>query len=226
MKVGVVTGLAREVDCVEFKQENLHISCAGASPEKAEKCAEQLVSQGCNALVSFGIAGALSPDLKVGGIVVSTAVLTPDDQKLPAAGNWQQKLMDILPRSSGSTHNGLVLGFDTPVVTAHSKEILFRKSGALCVDMESHRVAIVAKKYGLPYIVIRVISDDASRTLPSAALGVIGENGKPVFSKVIRNVLRHPGQIPDLLKLSKDLEVALEQLRRVSSLSGPLFSFA
>jgi adenosylhomocysteine nucleosidase len=94
------------------------------------------------------------------------------------------------------------------------------------VDMETHRMALVAQQAAIPFLAIRVISDDATRTIPSAALGVIGENGKPQIGRVLKGLLRHPNQIPALMALSKDMELALATLRRVPGILGPLFGAA
>jgi nucleoside phosphorylase len=49
------------------------------------------------------------------------------------------------------------------------KRALRAETGALAVDMESHVAARVAARRGLPFAVVRVISDSADEALPPAA---------------------------------------------------------
>jgi adenosylhomocysteine nucleosidase len=226
MKLGVVTGLAREVSCLPHNQPDLMIVCAGASPARAEVLSGQLIDQGCRALLSFGIAGALSPDLQVGDIIVSTAAIDVTGMTLPSAENWRLRVCDGLPKADGRVRQGLVYGSETEVSSAQEKSGIFRETGALCVDMETHRMARVAAARAVPFLAIRVISDDADRSIPSAARGVIGADGKPQLLRVIGRLLRDPRQVRPLIALSGNMETAIAQLRRVPGLVGPLFRFA
>ncbi len=226
MKLGIMTGLDREVRCLPDKDANIAIACSGANPERAEALAHDLVANGCGALLSFGIAGALAPELGVGDIIVSTEVIDPTGSPYTAAENWCHRVVDGLPKAQSVVKQGPICGSDTAIVSQMEKSRLHKKTGALCVDMESHRLAKVASAASLPFLAIRVISDDASRTLPSSAIDVIDENGRPILKRVLLGVLQNPGQIPALITLSRDMEVAIGQLRRVSSLISPLFRFA
>jgi len=226
MKLGILTGLAREVSCLSENQQNVLIACSGADPWRAETEARALVDGGCGALLSFGIAGALSPDLRVGDIVVSSGVVNGNKATYSSAENWRLRVLDALPKAQERTREGLIYGADTAISSPAGKSQLYAHTGALCVDMESHRLAMVAAETSIPFLAIRVISDDARRALPSSALGVIGKDGRPVITRVLRGLVRHPGQLPSLIALSRDMETALSQLRRVSGLIGPRFRFA
>lgn len=226
VKLGILTGLAREVNCLSTTQQNVLIVCSGADPERAEAKSRTLVAEGCGALLSFGIAGALSPELRVGDIVLSSGVTDHSEQAYPSAENWRLRVLDGIPKGPDRTKQGLVYGADAAISSAAEKTELFMKTGALCVDMESHRLAKVAAETSIPFLAIRVISDDANRAIPSSALGVIGEDGRPLISRVLYGLMRNPGQLPTLISLSRDMETALSQLRRLSSLVGPLFRLA
>ncbi|NQW00463.1 MAG: phosphorylase [Rhodospirillales bacterium] len=226
MKLGVVTGLAREAGCLPRNAPDLRVVCAGADPERAESLSLDLIEQGCRALLSFGVAGALAPELRVGDIIVSSGVTDVTGVVRPGAANWQVRVCDGLPRMNGIVRVGEIYGSDSEVATVQSKSDIYKRSGALCVDMESHRMARVAVAHSLPFLAIRVISDDATGAIPSAALGVIGANGRPQIGRVMAGLLRHPEQLKALMELSRNMETAIAQLRRVTSLIGPLFRFA
>lgn len=225
MTLGILTGLAREIDCLPSNDTNIKISCSGANPDRAELLTRNLVEQGCDALLSFGVAGALSPELSVGDIVVARGVIDEDGQRLESAETWKTNVFDGLTTMNGAVKEGWIYGSDTEIGTARMKSELFQRSRALCVDMETHRMAQVAAISSTPFLAIRAISDDSERALPSVALGVIGANGKPIITRIIKGLLSNPQQIPQLIALSKNLDTALAELRRVSRLIGPLFRF-
>ena len=66
MVVGVVTGLTRESACFDqFNPEKRpDVRCSGADSLRAAECAMALIAGGCQGLVSFGLAGGLSPDVE------------------------------------------------------------------------------------------------------------------------------------------------------------------
>ena len=226
MKLGILTGLACEVDCLPNQSTEMLISCAGAKPNQAEKLSSCLIAQGCGALLSFGIGGALDPDLQVGDAVVSTGVTNAKGDVFFADDSWLQRVIILLDQELSSVHKGLIYGSEKTISTPQLKSEIHTNSKAICVDMETHRMASVAGRASIPYLAIRIISDDTCRTIPSAVLGVIGLNGKPLMGRVIRGLLRHPNQVPALMALSRDMETALETLRRVPGILGPLLCAA
>jgi adenosylhomocysteine nucleosidase len=227
MKLGVVTGLQRESQCLLSNpdSDNLIIKCAGARPAQAETCASELLAEGCGALMSFGIAGGLSPELSAGQVVLADNVCLPDGNVVPTSGNWRERLLASLPRN-GSIVVGPVAGCETIVADAEAKNRLYKETDALVVDMESHRVARVAAEAGVPFLVIRSVSDAFDQSIPRTALGSIDENGSPLYFKVIGGLIKRPGDLRGLMRLSKDSESALASLRRVALLAGRLFRFA
>jgi len=226
MKLGVLTGLACEVDCLPNPSSEMLIACAGAMPNQAEHLSKCFIDQGCRALLSFGIAGALGPDVQVGDTVVSTGVITAKGDVFFADDSWLQRVIARLDQELNLVHKGLIYGSDEIISTPQLKSKIHTNSKAICVDMETHRMALLAGRASIPFLAIRVISDDTNRAIPSVALDVIGENGKPLVGRVIRGVLCHPNQVPALIALSKDMKAALDTLRRVPRILGPLFCAA
>jgi hopanoid-associated phosphorylase len=226
MKIGILTGLACEVNCLPNPSTEMLIACAGAMPNQAEYLSKYFIDQGCGSLLSFGIAGALDPNAQVGDTVVSTGVINAKGDVFLADDSWLQRVIVLLDQELSPVHKGLIYGSDKIITTPQSKSEIYANSKATCVDMETHRMALVACKASIPFLAIRVISDDSNFTFPSVALGVIGENGKPIISRVIKGLLRHPNQVPALMVLSKDMEAALETLRHVPSILGRLLCAA
>ena len=227
MRIGVVTGLQRESQCLSGNpnSKDIMVKCAGARPDRAENCATELLASGCGALMSFGIAGGLSPELSAGQVVIADRVILPDGNEITTAENWRERLLAVLPRN-GSVVVGPVAGSESVVAVPEAKQRVFETTGAIGVDMESHRVAGVASTAGVPFMVIRAVSDSSSQTIPPTAIDAIDAHGAPQYGKVITRLLRQPGDLPKLMRLSKDSETALASLRRVALTAGPLFRFA
>jgi adenosylhomocysteine nucleosidase len=165
-----------------------------------------------NCFVSFGIAGALAPNLRAGDVVVSAEVVS-GDQRWRAAEPFCRCIaafaLDIAARQ------GSVLGSATILATAAEKRRAWSETGALAVDLESDVVARIAASAGIPFVVMRAIADTAKRELPPAALIPLAEDGTPDLARVLASVLRRPRQIVALIGLARDTRTAM------SALPGP-----
>jgi len=175
---------------------------------------------GACGIISFGVAGGLSPGLRPGDVVVASAVITADgiSRTSPA---WSASLLRALPRA----HHMPVFGAEAPVMTMLEKEALWDATGAAAVDMESGLVAEVAAEFGLPHAVLRVVLDPAERALPKAALAGAREDGKTAPWAVMKSLIKRPGDLPALLRLASDARKANGALLRSRQALGPLLGF-
>ena len=114
------------------------------------------------------------------------------DELLPTDRDWTARLASRL----SAPRRGVFLGGDTIAATAAQKAELHRATGAIAVDMESHRAARAAQRRGLPFAVARVISDAAGRTLPRAARVGMKSDGTVDLPAVLRSLLLAPWQLP------------------------------
>lgn len=216
--LGVITGLVKEAACVR-RAENasmLMVQAVAGQPERATAAAETMLEQGAAGLISFGVAGGLDPSLGAGVVVIASGVIGPDGATYPAHERWVETLMQL----DGAFDSGAIVGSDAPVMTALDKRKLFRRHGALAVDMESHAVAAVAKAAGVPFAAIRAIGDPAGRSIPRAALAGLAPDGKTRALPVIAGLLRRPGDVAGLWRLAKETNRALSSLRDVVERGG------
>jgi adenosylhomocysteine nucleosidase len=79
--------------------------------------------------------------------------------------------------------------------------------------MESHIAADYAARAGLPFAAVRVISDPASRELPTLAASVIKPNGDIDLRKVMHGIARDPSSLLELVSTGLDFNRALRSLR-------------
>lgn len=223
-RTGFVTGFLAEQRCLEaaFKQHTSTASpryfCAGASLERAYIGALQLLEDGADALVSFGIAGGLDTTLTPGTIVIATTVIDADGSRWETSTSWRTAAAAILP----DTTAGALVSISTAATTHAEKAQLNRDHQAVAVDMESAGVARAAAEAECPFLVVRVIADPADSSLPSAALHGIDAEGRQRPFRVISKLIMRPWELPGLIRLSNDSQTALRQLGRVAALGHGL----
>ena len=174
------------------------------------------MAAGCGGLISFGVAGGLSPRLKPGNCVIASAVIDGEERRL-ADARWAQRLLRIIP---GAVH-GSILGVREPIAHADEKRALHEQTGAVAVDMESHVVARAAANHRVPMAAIRVIVDPVERTIPRSALaGALPDGSIDPFA-VVRSLARRPRDLMGLIRMALDTRAARATLVRGSALLGP-----
>ena len=223
-RLGVITGLTREADCLNVfpsARRPLVRICA-ARTERAYNQSLELIAEGCQGLVSFGIAGGLMPDLKPGAVIIADKVVTQDGQIFETSEPWRGRFLETLG-GGGDVHAQAIAGSDHVVATVAAKRALATDLSAVAVDMESHAVARAADKAGVPFLVVRAVADPLGRAIPEWVLGTISESGDARPGVVISGLLRNPLDFTVLMGLARDNAKAMAALRRVTGRVGPLF---
>lgn len=220
---GVLVGLAAEAACLAGLGDGIVIARSGARPERALCQCESLIAGGAAALVSFGIAGALVPGLEPGALLLPERVVTPAGAGAGTADRgWHQRVAGLAGAAGLAMVTGVALaGSDHAVTGVAAKAALARTSGAAAVDMESHIVAAVARRHGLPFLVVRAIADPADRAIPGAALAGLGPDGETRPWAVVVRLLASPWSLPALLRLAADSKAGLTALAELAGRLGP-----
>lgn len=159
------------------------------------------------ALLSFGLCGALDPTFNVGDMVVGESV-TSDRGCYAADPAWTAELAAAVP---GARRTGIAAG-DEIAGTRKAKAALRSRSGAGAVDMESHLVAEAAARLGVPFAVLRSVSDRADHTLCGAAQAGFSATGKADVAAVVRALLSRPHQFPSLVRTAIHAATAFRAL--------------
>jgi adenosylhomocysteine nucleosidase len=165
---------------------------------------ERAVRQ-ANCLISFGLAGGLAPELRTGGVIVSTNVIAAE-KRWWAEKRFRDRIADFA-HSIGALE-GPVLGAPAILATAAQKSRAWNETRAVAVDLESDIVAQIATSAGMPFVVLRSIADAAYRELPPAALIPLSEGGTPRLARVLASVLRQPQQLASLVGLAREVRTA------------------
>lgn len=227
--VGFVTGLAAEAALLtRFETEPLtlgtRVSCVGADSARAASAAEMLVLAGAGALISFGIAGGLDPDLRPGTLLLSDRVIAADGKAIAANETWRRAVLHQADDRNLPVAGGTLAGSDEALRRPGDKAALREHSGARAVDMESHAVGRVAQRSGLPFLVVRAVADPAERALPALIEGSIDVEGRPRIGLVMGRLALAPWELGALLRLRRDASAALATLEQAIRILGPVLA--
>ena len=147
----------------------------GIVPKAAASAASAVLNRHRAALaISAGFSGALMPAAAVGDVIVATRVLGGRFDKA-----WSQAGAPIVCDETVlravqaaaieigmAVRNGPVVSLPTVVCRAVEKQSLSRFTGAVALDMESAAIGQVAQSQGVPFAVVRTVSDVAGEDLP------------------------------------------------------------
>ena len=144
-------------------------------------CAQILIDCfGVDTLINTGVAGSLDADINIGDIVISTDAVQHDMDvsmlgdpvgQIPRMDTFSfpadEKLVKLAVEVNKEvnpdiqTFTGRVLSGDQFISDKDKKKWLIETFGASCTEMEGAAIAQAAYLNGIPYLVIRAISDKA-----------------------------------------------------------------
>ncbi|MBP5394313.1 MAG: 5'-methylthioadenosine/adenosylhomocysteine nucleosidase [Candidatus Methanomethylophilaceae archaeon] len=138
------------------------------------------------AVINTGVAGTLTADVGIGDIVVSTDTVQHDFElveigfpagvvpevgrvNIPADPALITKAVEGIKAASPDTNvfQGRVCTGDQFISGAEEMEPIIEQYGGLCCEMEGGAVAQVCYLNGLPFVVIRAISDEVNGDGPA-----------------------------------------------------------
>lgn len=163
------TGKIKSVNCVLVKSGVGKVNSARTTQAIIDKFNPKFI-------INLGSAGALSDKLKIGDVVIGTNLIQHDFDVtafgrekgfIPEVGKdflSDTKLVEIcekyLKSKEISCTKGTIVSGDKFISTTSEKFDLGNEFNALCAEMEGASIAQVCKLCGIPFIVIRSISDE------------------------------------------------------------------
>ncbi|APZ42476.1 hypothetical protein [Acidihalobacter ferrooxydans] len=191
--------------------EHLWIVRSGIGADAATAAAERLLdAAGALALISWGTAGALAPDLAAGDLLLPHRVIRADDSFATDA-RWRAQVQSMV-EGHCRIRTGDLLHSPAVVTTVQAKRTLRTTHPAIAVDMESAALAARARQHGLPFLVVRAIADPADGHIPPAVSAAIDGNGQLSGMRLLAGLCRHPGELPGLRALARDFAAARRTL--------------
>ena len=218
MLLGVVSALTVETQsftrCVPG---GIPYVCAtsGTGPEAAAAAARDLLAKGATVLLSWGVAGALHPDLKPGQVFRDPSVYTCDGVEVvcqtPSGIRFERTV-----RSDGVGRRLITLS--QPVYGKEEKAKLFESFGMHLIDMESAGVARVCACEGIPFLAVRSVVDKVSDEVPAAFMRAIHEDGRLKPFVVLKDVIRSPWLLKPLFNQAIQFHIAIKSLRSTAAI--------
>jgi len=225
--IGVVTALRAEASCIvsaripfdESVRINAHtlLWLSGMGASAASKAAKGLCRHGITALVSFGVAGALDPNLKPGDLVLPDAIYA--DQQWPVNLAWRDRLQQKLAMDV-TVVNGVLANSAEPLTNEKTKQDLAQVTGACAVDMESGAIAAVAATACIPFIAVRAIIDPVQFSPPQALLSAVYPDGRVNPVRIMSLLLNRSVHLSTLIQMGAGMRAARKTLSRVIQLAG------
>jgi hopanoid-associated phosphorylase len=212
----VVTGLTREG--AVLRADGIEVLAGGGAPDRL---AAQLAvrAQQAAGIISFGMAGALAPELRLGQWVVADRVAGAFECACDPP--WVAALAKCLP----GARVGAAYSDGRLIAEPAQKRELGKSCDALTADMESHIAAQAASHAGVPFVVLRCISDEAGARLPPAIAVAMRPEGGLAFGAVLASILSRPGQLPALFGTLSRFSRAFSALRAGAEKAGPRLAF-
>ncbi len=152
----------------------------GVGKVNAAICAQSLINiYGVTHIVNTGIAGSLCVDLDIADLVISRDAIHHDfDLRFWNRPIGQVPGMDVVAfpadpmlmdaafaaaeaENPGHTKIGRVASGDQFICSREQKETIIANTAALCAEMEGASIAHTAYRNGIPFVIIRAISDKA-----------------------------------------------------------------
>ncbi|WP_018290308.1 hypothetical protein [Verrucomicrobium sp. 3C] len=176
------------------------VAIIGMGRERAARGTEQFLRQfPVRVLVLAGYAGALRPEIQRGEIAVASNYLD--------AGS-------ALWVSGGKVPELRIATASAVVGNPEGRRQLAKATGADLVDMETEAVASIARSRGVPFLSLRVVTDDFEDRLPVDAIGAAweSEGGSIRPIQLTLHLATHPAEIGPLLRFVRFLPQARHRL--------------
>jgi adenosylhomocysteine nucleosidase len=184
-------------------QRRVLVALIGMGEERARINTEMLFERfRLKAFILAGYGGALVPPLEVGHVVVSSNYST-------------DAVIGFLRMLSGFDFANFCQ-VNEVVGTVEGRAACAKETGAQVADMESEVVAAVVSSQQIPFLAVRVISDEFSQVLPTGALaaGFDPVRGKATPVRLLRYLALHPGEFAPFSQFVTGLTRARKNLTR------------
>jgi adenosylhomocysteine nucleosidase len=175
-----------------------------------------------DALMVIGVAGALSAELRTAALIVASRVTDEGGRSFTA----DAEQVAAVARATGG-RAAVVVSAARIADSASEKQRLGRVAGAAggaaVVDLESATYVAAAADAGIPWLVLRAVSDTAEEALPEMLNRSRDDGGAVRRGQVFLRLLGQPQALPFLLALRRRVGACAEVLARAVSAALPSF---
>jgi adenosylhomocysteine nucleosidase len=177
----------------KFKNRETLLVQTGMGKERAENATRfTLEHYPVTAIISLGFAGALAPELRIGDVVVCSALLCA-----PGTEQKEEKLESLAP--------------DANLLSLASQGA---GDGATRFCLGSYWIAKIAATQQIPFIAIRSISDNAQSSVQPFDQ-ILASDGRLLWKKAVLCFLSHPQYLTNVFTLFRNTRPAKRNLAAV-----------
>ncbi len=199
-------------------EDPVTLAVVGETAARAAATLERLIERHQPAaLLILGVCGGLRDDLGPADLIVPDRVGTPDGDAPAPAAAWLGRLPPAFGR------RGRLVSIPRVAASAEAKQALADELGrdAVAVDLEAAAMAEVAGRRGVPYLVLRTVSDTVSESMPAFLKTCFREDGSMSRWAVVRSALLRPKRWKILVALKRRIDRCSRALRDAALVAIP-----
>lgn len=156
-----------------FRECRVVLVHTGVGRTRAEVAAKEALSrEPIELAISSGFAGALTP-AHVGDLLIGTEVTEPSARAPQREGNTiacdallSAAAFRVAQKANVPAHRGRIATVPHVVWRAKDKRDIAADTGGIGLDMESATLGVLAQERGVPFLVVRAVSDLMDEDLP------------------------------------------------------------
>ncbi len=174
------------ISSIDFYRGNIDgadtvVAAAGIGKVNAAVCAQTMILKySPDLIINAGVAGGLADGFKIGDMAVADAVAEHDMDTSPVGDpkgfisginmiemKCDKKIADMIEAAARNeagvnVKRGLIASGDQFIATEEQRERIIREFGAIAAEMEGASIGHVCTMNGVPFGVLRAISDGAN----------------------------------------------------------------
>lgn len=177
-KTETVSGV--EYVCGKLHGKDIVIAVCGIGKVAAAMCAQTMILKySPDRIINTGVGGSLSEKLAIGDIAVAESLVQHDMDTSPLGDPvglisginlvnipCDEKVVEILEEEVGKLNDikavrGVIASGDQFIASAEKKDFIKKNFGAIVCEMEGASIAQVCYTNGVPFCVVRAVSDCA-----------------------------------------------------------------
>ncbi|MEP9412657.1 MAG: hypothetical protein HRF42_14940 [Candidatus Brocadia sp.] len=172
-------------------------------------------------MISSGFAGSVSHEVGIGDLIIGKHVLystqeTPDgiikiDSTLSCDASIAELAATVSKADNLKSHYGDIMSVNKIIRQVSAKKRIGFQTSAIAVDMESFAIGERANAMGIPFVVVRAISDGADEELEIYE-DMVTAGGDVNIPATVCYVLKKPHRIPYLNRLRRQTRSATNTL--------------
>jgi adenosylhomocysteine nucleosidase len=182
--------------CFEVSGHTCLLVTSGMGVRRASKATRNLCAAFTpRVLISFGIAGAVEADVRVGDVVAAEAYCRLEDgvpEVCSSLAIWPAAVREAAGQALSVRDARLLAG--TAVTTNGSQVTMNQLENMLhpILEMETAGIAMVAAEKGIPLYSIRAISDGPQAPIPFNLGEMMDEDANLNVNRLLKTIVRQP----------------------------------